>query len=74
MQKITQSVLEQLLLDEVRAVKGCETVEQVTTIAREKGDWIVGAVRPGRADSGFVRSVATRIESRMRRTYYLVQS
>jgi len=71
MKSIGVDELEKLLLREIKSVKGCETIELVTAIPRAQGDWICGPMKLGRCDSARARTVATEIESRLRRMYAL---
>jgi hypothetical protein len=71
MHSISQSELEDILLNEIRGVRGCETVKWITTIARAKGDWIIGAMNPGYSNPGHARAAATSIETSLRRIFVL---
>jgi hypothetical protein len=71
MHSVSQCELEKILLHEIRGVRGCETVKWVTTIARAKGDWIVGAMNPGHSDPGYARAAATLIEISLRQIFVL---
>lgn len=58
--------IETTLLDELRAVPGCEEVAWVTIIARGSGDWICGPIRTGKADPALCRNALLKIERRLR--------
>lgn len=69
MNTVTAAELEQILLKQFRRYEGCETVEQVTVIARRGGDWIIGTVRRGLTDLTLARQGAQMLEKRYRNLY-----
>jgi len=70
---VTVAELEQILLKQFRRFEACETVEQVTVIARRGGDWIIGTTRSGLADLALARQGAQMLEKRYRNIYAIVQ-
>jgi hypothetical protein len=69
MNVVTATELEQILLKQFRRFEGCETVEQVTVISRQGGDWIIGTIKRGTADQMLTRHGAQMLEKRYRNLY-----
>jgi len=70
---VTATELEQILLKQFRRFEGCETIEQVTVIARRGGDWIIGPIRRGVTDLTLTRQGAQMLEQRYRNLYAVAQ-
>ncbi|HXR86642.1 MAG TPA: hypothetical protein VN728_06720 [Stellaceae bacterium] len=70
---VTAAELEQVLLKQFRRFEGCETIEQVTIIARRGGDWIIGPIRRGATDLTLTLHGAQMLEQRYRNLYALAE-
>lgn len=74
MHTVTAAELEKILLKQFRRYEGCESVEQVTVIARRGGDWIIGTIRRGLTDLTLARHGAQMLEKRYRNLYAVQES